>query len=383
MEGAARAFEARARGASAEEVLALAIVPGGRTDPCAPWPSSHGDSSGSRRSCVDGPSGGAKVLFRHRLAPKSFQRGKGGKGSPVVLPDLSVIAVVVKPTTNIRLGDEGVVARLDRDGALLWAHKLKGYYVYLQGANSLTAFATGDIVLPHGGRSARLTVGGVVETVSGIGFGFFNANNVFGHGPMSIDSTTGEICAIFSPAGGFSRRLMTPGGKVARVFPTPVTTPDGRFFLSTPAGISGYDRACRALWELPIKWDIRGAPYPALAIGERLHVLHDRSLLTIDPATGSLVSEEFWPASLALDSRGYPVPLTSFGEELTTPAIDASDRVYAGTQRGTVVGFGPDRKRLFEVQVSEESDADVGPLALGPGRLYLVEKNELVCIGNP
>src|SRR5581483_6894790 len=87
LEAAAAAFEARARGASREEVFELARPREGGGDALAPWPHPRGDSAATRRSRVEGPSEKARLLFEIDLGAEDAAWGHG----PIVLPDGSIV----------------------------------------------------------------------------------------------------------------------------------------------------------------------------------------------------------------------------------------------------------------------------------------------------
>jgi hypothetical protein len=153
------------------------------------------------------------------------------------------------------------------------------------------------------------------------------------------------------------------------------------------------------LWTCPLPvdadtWAADGRfprqPHGRIVCGRRRVVaVVDARAITLDADSGAILSDDSLSVPyLALDSNDEPIPLARFGPPLASPpVVDAKDRRYAGTRRGTVVGLDADGSPLFEVPVAPPASSNVvggadGRLALAPGRLYLVQGDELLCIGN-
>ncbi len=392
IEAAAAAFEARARGASFDETYPLASPPEGGGDACAPWPHPRGSSSGSGRSRVEGPSAGARVLFRVDL------RGRMSFGaSPLVLPDGGLVLALEQ--------DEGtLVVALDRDGAPRWERRLP---VHL---SPLVATAGGELV----GATAEHLV--VLEATTGRDLGGAilrpHARLPDGSEPLAAPSRACTTWirsivvreSVVSPSG--TSALRAPGAARIHVRGAPVALPDGRLYVAAsayrlgrpdapgrapplllhPLELFAFGREGELLWTRPLP-PTPDAPSPSVVLAagaRRVHAIVHNHTATFDARTGEAIAEgSSGVPYVALDVRDQPIALAPFGPPLAAaPVVDAADRRYAVNRAGVLAGLSPEGETLFAIDLGAGRDAGADDrLAIGPGRLYVVRWDELISVG--
>ena len=405
LEAAQAALEARSRGASPELVSAVARPPEGGGDLCAPWPHVRGDSAATGRSRVAGPGEGAGVLFRYRFEPGSRMPLSS---SPLVLPDNSVVLL-------LELGEaaEGAVAvALDASGSRLWSADLP------IGGPPGTLLATGELVVGADTALLRLDArsGRVLSRSPRPPSGRLDA--VDESGERASPGRARERCAAWDGRVLVRQTVVEPGrvsdlrgpeGERLLTRAAPVATPDGWAYLLAqpyrlgPSGRGGqppdlhvwplealaFAPTGEVRWRVPVAEPGARGRLPLLVAGaHRIHAIVESERCVLDRATGKVLFREPAPVPyFALDQSDEPVPLAPFGPPLASPpVVDSLGRRYAGTRRGTVVGLGPGGEPLFEVRVAEPATSPIaggadGRLAIGPGRLWLVQGEELLSLG--
>ncbi len=387
MEAAAAAFEARARGASRDEVFPLAQPREGGGDALAPWPHPRGDSAGTRRSRVEGPDARARVLFEIDLGEEDIGSGHG----PVVLPDGSVAVSLDRAAHG-----GSYVRCFTRDGAPRWSVGLR------ENVSAPVALATGELAIatPRELITLAATDGRELSRV-----------------PLVPSAARGEVVTWRTPAawnrsvvvgdkvvgsGGDVRELRGREGKrlIAR---SPAVGPGGTCYLPAyaysfeppsrpgaapplvrdPPAVHAFGLEGEYRWSYPV--DVETSQHAACR--DRLLVLARTDLMAVDRATGTLLERRpFGGAYLALDPSDEPVPTAPFGPPLLgPPAVDAAGRRYALNARGDLVGLGPESRPLFVVTLGFAKHSLVNTLALGKGRLHFLklsaERRSIVVVG--
>jgi hypothetical protein len=390
MEGAAAAFEARARGAARDEVFALGGPREGGGEALAPWPHPRGDPAGTRRSRVEGPTEKARLLFQIDLGGEEAQWAQG----PIVLPDGTVVV------TLDRAAHGGSYLRaFSPDGAPRWSAGLR------ENISPPVALASGEIAVAtprelllftsDGKETARVPLvrGIAAETVRHWGLPVpWNRSLVVGDNVVTARLERTE--------------LRGPNGLRLRTHST-IATADGTCYvlaraygaepappglappiLMRPFALHAFGREGELRWtaDLPeATGSIVGASRDRILVGVR------DGLAWVERATGRVL--ETRPhgsaAYFALDPGGEPIPLARFGPPLlTNPVVDAAGRRYAAVNGGRLVGLASDGGALFSEPLDLTPQTLTGSLALAPGRLYFpllvasIGERSIVCFGD-
>jgi hypothetical protein len=388
LEGAAAAFEARSRGASRDEVFSLGQPREGGGDALAAWPHPRGDSAGTRRSRVEGPTERAKLLFEIELGPGPFSWGSG----PIVLPDGTIIIKLERPSR------ESELRAFSADGNPRWSFEIRG------SVSPPIALASGEVVFATPRELVSL------EACRGREL----ARTLLPTSDDAAEVESWRIPAAWSRSVLVGHRFVGSDG-----IPSTLRGPDGRR-ISARSGVAGRERChlVAAPYGLEPRRGMRGAPpilrdpwalhafgregehrwsAPLAADGttatitlgrERVFVLGGTSVAIHDAATGALVATRpYGGLHAALDPADEPVPLAPFGPPLVAaPLVDAAGRRYAAVERGDLVGLGPGGDGvLFTAPLGLERET-LAAVAIGPRRLYLLvlraERPAVVCYGD-
>lgn len=384
-EAAAAAFEARARGASRDEVTPLAQAREGGGDPVAPWPHPRGDSAGTRRSRAEGPTERARLLFEIDLE-EDVTWGHG----PIVLPDG---AIVVALDRTERGGS--YVKCFSRDGTPRWTVGLR------ENISPPVALASGEVIVTSAREAIFLVAGSGQE-----------ARRV----PLVARAAFGEVVTWFRPAAwnrgvvvgdrvigadGVLDDLKLARGRRLRGRSASVGS-DGTIYLPAKAyalgvqpgrapdiivdsmALHAFGREREHRFSVPLDADD-----VEVAVGRSRVVVRSRSeLIFLDRAKGAVLERRpFGSGWLALDPADEPVPLAPFGPPLLgAPVVDAAGRRYAAVSRGDLVGLAADGAPLFVAPLDLTAERLTGTLALAPGRLYFLVlkpgRRSIVCFGD-
>ena len=388
MEGAAAAFEARARGAARDEVFALGGPREGGGEALAPWPHPRGDPAGTRRSRVEGPTAKARVLFEIDLGDEEVEWGRG----PIVLPDGSVVVSLDRAAHG-----GSYVRAFAPDGTPRWSAGLR------ENVSPPVALASGEIAVATprelilidftGKELGRVPLVAPVAREAVTTWGLpvaWNRSLVVGDNVVTARLERTE--------------LRGPNGKRLRIH-SAVAAPDGTCYVlarsygvqPTPPGsgappivvqpfaVHAFGREGELRWSA----DLASAQGSILAVaGDRLLVGTREGLMSLERASGrALATAPYGGGFFALDPTHEPVPLARFGPPLLAdPVVDAAGRRYAAVHDGRLIGLGADGEPLFSEPLGFSRETLTGSLALGRGRLYVViiraGRRSVACFGD-
>ncbi|HZV02038.1 MAG TPA: hypothetical protein VFF73_35345 [Planctomycetota bacterium] len=388
LEGAAAAFEARSRGASRDEVFALGQPREGGGDALAPWPHPRGDSAGTRRSRVEGPTDRAKLLFEVELGPGPFSWGAG----PIVLPDGTVVVKLERPSR------ESELRAFSAEGVPRWSFTVRGSVSPpIALASGEVAFTTPrELVTIDGCRGRELARTLLVTPAAAGAVEAWRIPAAWSRSVLVGDRFVGSDGVVATLRGPDGRRILARSGVAGperchlvgaayRLEERQRSTTAPPLLLD-PMALHGFGREGEHRWSARLAADAATA---TITLGrERLLALGNASIAIHDAATGApIATRPYGGLHVALDPADEPVALAPFGPPLiAAPVVDAASRRYAAVERGDLVGLGPGGEGvLFTAPLGLERDT-LAALALGPGRLYLLvlrpERPAVLCFGD-